>query len=69
MFLHKSDLIPFIVELSPYISGTAVVSNLETSQKEDSFLRCFKTYKPGSILFLPGETNHLQGACMNCMSK
>ena len=26
MFLHKSDLIPFIVELSPYISGTAVVS-------------------------------------------
>ena len=28
-----------------------------------------KTYKPGSLLFLLGETNHLQGACMYCTSK
>ena len=68
VFLHKSDLIPFIVELSPYISGTAVVSYLETSQKEDMFSRC-QIYKPGSFLFLLGEAYHLQGACMNCTSK
>ena len=69
LFLHKSDLIPFIVELSPYISGTAVVSYLKTSQKEDMFSRCFKTYKPSSFLFLLGEANHLQGACMYSTSK
>ena len=70
LFLHKSDLIPFIVELSPYISGTAAVSLLlKPVKKRDMFSRCFKTYKPGVILFLLGEVHHLQGACMYCASK
>ena len=70
MFLHKSDLTPFIVEFSPYISGTAVVSLLlKPVKKRDMFSRYFKTYKPGSRLFLLGETNHLQGVCMYSASK
>lgn len=69
MFLHKSDLIPFVVELSPYISGTAVVSLLlKPVKKRDMFSRV-KTYKPGAILFLLGEVHHLQGVCMYSTSK
>ena len=70
MFLHKSDLIPFIVELSSYISDTAVVSlPLKPVKKRDMFSRRFKTYKPSSIFILLGETNYLQGACMYSASK
>lgn len=42
LFLHKSDLIPFIVELSPYISGTAVVSLLLNQSKREIYFHGVK---------------------------
>ena len=70
MFLHKSDLIPFIVELSAYISATAVVSLLlKPVENRICFHGASKHINRVVLLFLLGETNHLQGACMYSTSK
>lgn len=68
VFLHKSDLIPFIVELSASHEATAVIS-LHVISHKTQYVFISKHINQISLLFLLGETNRLQGACVYGTSK